>query len=415
MYAPAMQYVLPCLALDEEEMAPVQTQVITSILQKLGYSSKLPTEIRYGPSELGGLDLMDLRTELGISTIKYMRDSIYSGTEAGKLMLLNLKYSQIESGIARPLLEYPGLGIPYLTPTWITSVRQFLFQHNLTISLTDTIEILLRGSFDKCIMDNDALSRYTTRQRTDINLVRLYLQIITLSDMSHKDGTTACEYHIRGERRPNQSIRIHTWPRQETPTKQQVRLWRRYISSNFLRYSIKDLTRELRRPIKKQWIKSHQDGKTPYAKLTPDAQLNVDVDALATKCHHNKKSKPRRTTDHLPGVQMSISILKTRYYGNVDAHIRYHINGSYLQGYTQARHHWTDAVWNMIDLEAFGKYFKAVSLKHQPAHVEFIHNQLPLGDRLFQRSAVKDENLTRCPQCKTTDEDIPTFFTVRTT
>ena len=59
-----MRYVLPCLAIDEEELGHVQTKVVTSMLQKLGYPSTLPTEIRYGPVELGGLGLIDLRTEL---------------------------------------------------------------------------------------------------------------------------------------------------------------------------------------------------------------------------------------------------------------------------------------------------------------------------------------------------------------
>jgi hypothetical protein len=129
------------LAIYEEELASVQTKVITSMLQKLRYSSKLPTEIRHGPLELGGLALMDLRTEVGISTIKYMRDSIYSETETGKLMVLNVKYSQIEAGISEPLLEHPAILIPYMTPTWTIPIRQFLCQHNLTVSLTDTIKI----------------------------------------------------------------------------------------------------------------------------------------------------------------------------------------------------------------------------------------------------------------------------------
>ncbi len=34
MYSPAMRYVLPCLAIDEEELGPVQTQVISAMLQK---------------------------------------------------------------------------------------------------------------------------------------------------------------------------------------------------------------------------------------------------------------------------------------------------------------------------------------------------------------------------------------------
>ncbi len=103
-----MRYILPCLAIDEEELGNVQTKVVKSMLQKLGYPSTLPSEIQYGPVELGGLGLIDLCTKLGISTLTYMRHAIYSNTEAGKLMIMNVKYSQIESGILEPILEHPG-------------------------------------------------------------------------------------------------------------------------------------------------------------------------------------------------------------------------------------------------------------------------------------------------------------------
>ena len=230
-YGPAMCYVLPALAIDEEELAPIQSKILASMLQKLGYSSKLPTEIRHGPTELGGLALLDLRTELGISTLKYMRNAIYKESETGKLMILNLKYSQIEAGISEPLLEHPAIHIPYLTPTWITSVRQFLFNHNLKVSLTDTIQIQLRGKNDRCIMQLELLKPYTPQQQTDINLVRIYLQTITLSDLSTPDGKNICGHHLRGERRPQQRIRHKTWPQQETRSASQKRLWRKYITS----------------------------------------------------------------------------------------------------------------------------------------------------------------------------------------
>ena len=209
-YGPAMRYVLPALAINEEELAPIQSKILASMLQKLGYSSKLPTEIRHGPVVLGGLALLDLRTELGISTIKYMRDAIYKESETGKLMIMNAKYSQIESGLAEPLLENPGIYIPYLTPTWLTSIRQFLFIHNMKISLTDSLRVQLRGKNDACIMQQSLLKHYTPQQQMDINLVRLFLQVITLSDVSTPDGRDICGHHLRGDRRPNQKIRRTT-------------------------------------------------------------------------------------------------------------------------------------------------------------------------------------------------------------
>jgi hypothetical protein len=57
MYRPALKYGLLALAVDEEELAPIQSKILPVMLQKLG--RKLPTEIGHGPIELGGLALMD--------------------------------------------------------------------------------------------------------------------------------------------------------------------------------------------------------------------------------------------------------------------------------------------------------------------------------------------------------------------
>ena len=108
-----MRYVLPSLAVDEEELNTVQAKILSAMLNKLGHTSKLPTEIHHGPIEMGGLALIDLRTELGISQLKYLLDSIFSNSESGKLIIMSLKYSQIEAGVAEPLLEHPSIHLPY--------------------------------------------------------------------------------------------------------------------------------------------------------------------------------------------------------------------------------------------------------------------------------------------------------------
>jgi hypothetical protein len=238
-YGPSMRYVLPALSVDEEELSMVQSKILSAILNKLGHTSKLPTEIRHGPIEMGGLALIDLRTEVGISQLKYMRDAIYSDSEAGKLIIMSLKYSQIEAGIAEPLLENPQIHLQYLTPTWLLSIRQYLYQHNLTVSITDVLKAPLKGRFDQCIMSSPSLANYTKSQQIDLNLVRLYLQITTLSDMTESDGLHACKYNIKGLCRPDQSINSITWPRQEQVTQSQTKLWTRFISSAYLRYGNK--------------------------------------------------------------------------------------------------------------------------------------------------------------------------------
>ncbi len=270
-YGPSMRYVLPSLAVDKEELNTVQAKILSAMLNKLGHTSKLSTEIRHGPIEMGGLALIDLRTELGISQLKYLRDSIFSDSESGKLIIMSLKYSQIEAGIVEPLLEHPSIHLPYLTPTWLTSVRQYLYQHTLTVSITNSLRVILRGQHDQCIMSSPLLTHYTATQKTDINLVRLHLQVITLSDMLSPDGTNACPHHIMGLRRPHQVIRQKTWPRQDKVSPSQIKLWKRYISSAFLRYSNRwrqsPITNPL--PISTQALPTEHPSLTTYLSTLP--------------------------------------------------------------------------------------------------------------------------------------------------
>ena len=85
-----------------------------------------------------GLDIYDLRTDVGIESIKYMRNAIYSDSAAGRLILTNLHYySQLESGQVNPILEHPQMCISYFTPTWMTSLRRYLSNHNITITVSD--------------------------------------------------------------------------------------------------------------------------------------------------------------------------------------------------------------------------------------------------------------------------------------
>ena len=117
-----------------------------------------------------------------------------------------------------------------------------------------------------------------------------------------------------------------------------------------------------------------------------------------------------RNTAHLPATKISIQILATRFYGNLDVNIRYHINAGYLKAYLQDRHQWSEATWGTIDINSFGTHFKTIPLKHRPAHLKYVHNQLPLGHRKYQRSAIKDPAVKLCPCCKIQDEDDSHFI-----
>jgi hypothetical protein len=223
------------LAVDEEELHSVQSKILAAVLQKYGISSKTPIPLRHGPLDMGGLDLPDLRTEMGIAQLKLLRNAVFAKTEVGKLILLSLKYSQIEAGISQPLMEHPEIPMSYISPTWLLSLRQYMYQHNLALTFSDQLHINYQGQYDRCIMQQAMLKRYSKQQQWDINLVRLHLQVMTLSDISTANGKQITQQAYNGTRKSQHRIRLN-WPRQSKPTTHQIKIWRQYISTNFIRY-----------------------------------------------------------------------------------------------------------------------------------------------------------------------------------
>jgi hypothetical protein len=236
IYIPSMRYGLAAVAANEQSLGIVQSNVLKSILQKLHISSTIPTSLRHGPIELGGLGLYDLRTEVGIEAIKFLRNSLYSDSETGNLIRLNLQYSQRESGVGFHLLEHPNTHISYLTPSWILSIRQFLSNNNMSIQVSDIHMDTPQGPTDTYIMQSDHLLRYEPAQQIDINLVRLWLQVATLSEISDPSRPNRVLLSYLDGTRPPGFTPSATWPRQSPPTKSQIRLWKGYIKSSFLRY-----------------------------------------------------------------------------------------------------------------------------------------------------------------------------------
>ena len=119
-------------------------------------------------------------------------------------------------------------------------MRQFMSNHNLRITITDLPpHSTLKGKHDQYIMETNRLKGYSTQQKRDLNLTRIFLQVTTIADMADStDPTQIAEWAIAGTR-PSNFISNRAWPRQNLVSQSQKRLWRRYISSQFLRYDRK--------------------------------------------------------------------------------------------------------------------------------------------------------------------------------
>jgi hypothetical protein len=151
-----------------------------------------------------------------------------------------------------------------------------------------------------------------------------------------------------------------------------------------------------------RWVKGHQDGQYDYDELSPEAQLNVDVDSMASEHYwKGKGTKPTTKLPHMSELRVSISINGVRFPSKIDNQLRYHINGSYLKKYMQSRNRWNEKVWHLIDFDSFGNYFSTLTGRRQVQHMKFVHDLQPLGSQKqkLQQHLISPE-LTQCPCCR---------------
>jgi hypothetical protein len=107
----------------------------------------------------------------------------------------------------------------------------------MSVTVSDPHQITLRNSSDQYIMQESHLARYSPAQQKDINLVRLFLQVHSLADLTDCcSNPKAINLSLLDGQRLLNFIVNPQWPRQQTPSKQQTRLWKGYIKSLFLRY-----------------------------------------------------------------------------------------------------------------------------------------------------------------------------------
>jgi hypothetical protein len=77
IYAPSIRYVLPAVSVNEKHLEEIQTRSVEALLLRQGFNRNFPRRIAHGPQAWGGLSILDIKTEGGLSQLKESRHAIY--------------------------------------------------------------------------------------------------------------------------------------------------------------------------------------------------------------------------------------------------------------------------------------------------------------------------------------------------
>lgn len=256
-YLPAAKYSLPVISLKDADLHKAQSKITASSLNALGYNQHYPHVVAFAPQKVFGCGLSDLRIEQGLAHLQSLLDFIGTGHKVGNVMLISLRHLQLEAGVSFDLFQYPHREIPHLTDCWLLHLRNFCSSYDISLRIRSNRIPHSARENDSFLMDH-AISLGLTRQElVDVNLVRTFLQVTTVSDIA-----TACGKHIhrlswKCHQIPDRKSKF-TFARQPQTSSGQRGLWRKLMRS-LLGHPISTDTLHLRQPLGSWLTESNQN------------------------------------------------------------------------------------------------------------------------------------------------------------
>ncbi len=224
-YTSSVKYSLPVTSMTTSALHKVQSNMTASISNKMGYNRHYPHSVAFAPTKVFGCGLLDLRVKQGLSHIQSILDYVGIDHKIGRVMLISLRHLQVEAGVSFDLLCSPSTEIPYLTNCWMVTLRRFCAEYGISIKCRSNCIPVLARSHDSCLMDSALRLGFTRQELIDVNLVRIFLQVTTMSDIASADGQFILPAIWQGQKISDRHSNM-SFARQLQPTTYQRGLWR---------------------------------------------------------------------------------------------------------------------------------------------------------------------------------------------
>ena len=227
-YLPSVGYPLSCSSLTYAQCDRIQRKAMQIIVPKCGYNRHTKREIIYGPMLYGGASFRHLYMEQGVAQVTTFLRHWRQQLTPGKLLKSVLAWHQLSLGISYPLLSRVHESLPHFESKWLASMRIFLAEINATIEVDEPGIPPKQRERDEYLMDMILESgQFTNLEIRRLNYCRLFLQAVTLSDITDTSGEQLDLSKRQGELSMYSSRTMLLNVKQDRPSPVEWKLWRK--------------------------------------------------------------------------------------------------------------------------------------------------------------------------------------------
>ena len=220
------RYSAAVIGYSQNQLKEIQSKITGPCIAAAGYSSKMPRSVIFGPVEYGGLEWDDCLLISIYEKLKLLIGSIRLQDKLGRMLEIQLTWLQLFAGSSTPLLEEKKY-ICYLPEGWIKHLHKLLVDTNITVEMSNGWYPKIQRSNDRVIMDI-VQSSIPVWAWDGINRCRLYLQALTVADITTSDG----KFIPEKIRKVTQKLRYNRllFPIQTRPTATDIKHWDYFIN-----------------------------------------------------------------------------------------------------------------------------------------------------------------------------------------
>jgi hypothetical protein len=184
-------YPLPVSHFLPGELQQLERKVLPAIFARSGFNRNTSRNILFGPTRLGGAGFCPFSTEQGVGQLQYFVKHWTHPLEPRQLLRIAVSWAQLNVGVSYSIFHNVVPSLPHFESKWLASLRHFLQMIQGTLRLDTTFVPEIQRVNDTHIMDH-VLEQglFSKREISRINYCRLYLQAVTVRDISLASGTS---------------------------------------------------------------------------------------------------------------------------------------------------------------------------------------------------------------------------------
>ena len=195
-----IHYPLATTCFTKDQCKRLEIQLYSKTLPKCGISSKIPLAVRYSPKRFLGLAIPEIHVHQGIQHTYELITSYDTQNTTAQQLQISLELIHLLIGTQRWSFDQIDQDIlQMIDDTWVKNTWEFPIHHQFEIK-SNAPSLKTSRMHDTFIMEDINELQISSMDKARLNLCRVYLQVLTLSDITDAGGTSILECVMNGRR-----------------------------------------------------------------------------------------------------------------------------------------------------------------------------------------------------------------------